>query len=149
MGHWNKEDKLLTRKIEEKREEKNIEKKNELHVPLDFHQRNKVFLFFSEKNECPPCETVTATSTQFLNKEGTRAYQEMEFCSRRKQYGLQLSEKEEVIYQHGSWVDVLSSWNTFQRRWRTGQYQSNQWPQPTSDDSLRNKLKQSDTQRNL
>lgn len=88
----------MTRKIEEKREEKNIEKKNELHVPLDFHQRNKVFLFLSEKNECPPRETVTATSTQFLNKEGTRAYQEMEFCSRRKQYGLQLSEKEEVTY---------------------------------------------------
>ena len=35
MGHWNQEDKLSSRKMS--REEKNIEKKNELDVPLDFH----------------------------------------------------------------------------------------------------------------
>ena len=71
-----KKKKKKKRKIS--REEKNTEKKNECHVPQDFHQRNKVFLFFSEKNERLPCETVTATSSQFFNKEVMRVHREME-----------------------------------------------------------------------
>ena len=56
-----------------------------------------MFLLF-RKNEFPPHETLTATSTPSLNKEGTQAQPGDRILHQEEAGGLRLSEKEEAIY---------------------------------------------------